>query len=166
VLVAEKETAAFFETTLTLSKQAPQTVAKNLANWMMGDLFAALNRDGADLEHMALTPSALAKLMDLIQEGVLSGKMAKEVFALMWETGQGPEAIIAEKGLRQVSDAGQLRQILQDILQQEPDKVEAYRGGKDKLFGYFVGQAMKATQGQGNPAMVNGLLKELLDSPA
>ncbi|MGL5785011.1 MAG: Asp-tRNA(Asn)/Glu-tRNA(Gln) amidotransferase subunit GatB [Alphaproteobacteria bacterium] len=166
VLVAEKETAAFFETTLALSKHPPQTVAKNLANWMMGDLFAALNRDGVDLERMALTPGALAKLMDLIQEGVLSGKMAKEVFALMWETGQDPEAIIAEKGLRQVSDEGQLRQVLQDILQKEPDKVEAYRGGKDKLFGYFVGQAMKATQGQGNPTMVNSLLKELLDGSA
>jgi aspartyl-tRNA(Asn)/glutamyl-tRNA(Gln) amidotransferase subunit B len=162
VLVAEKETAAFFEATLAMCKQDPQAAAKTLANWMMGEVFAALNRDGLDLEHMPLTPSALAKLMDLLQEGVLSGKMAKEVFAAMWETGQEPEAIVAEKGLRQLSDEGQLRQILQAILQKDPDKVADYRSGKEKLFGYFVGQAMKATQGQGNPTVVNTLLKELL----
>ena len=104
----------------------------------------------------------LGALIDLIGDGTISGKIAKDVFAVMLETGQKPAAIVEEKGLRQVSDTGAIEQSIRDILAENADKVAEYKSGKDKLFGFFVGQVMKATQGKANPGLLNDLLKKIL----
>lgn len=162
LLVAEKEIAAFFESAVAASQQGGKETAKRIANWMSGDFFAALNRHNLDFEKAPLTPNALAALVDLITAGTISGKMAKDVFLEMWETQQDPEKIIKDKGLQQVSDTAALQRIIQDILKAHADKVVEYKSGKDKLFGFFVGLVMKETKGQGNPALINELLKKAL----
>lgn len=162
VLVAEKETAFFFESAVAASRHTDKETAKRIANWMTGDFFAALNRSSLDLEHAPVTSKSLAALVDLIVDGTISGKMAKEVFLEMWETKEDPQKIIQDKGLQQMSDGGELERIIQEILVVEADKVADYKSGKNKLFGFFVGQVMKATKGQGNPALINELLKKAL----
>lgn len=161
VLVSELGIAAFFEKgTHALTQASP----KILANWILGDFLGALNESRKTVEESPVSAEALAKLLDMIAHGVISGKIAKDVFSVMWETGDSPETIVAERGLQQVSDEGALLKMLQEILNSEPGKVADYRAGKEKLFGYFVGLAMKASQGRGNPALLNKLLKELLGS--
>lgn len=164
LLVAEKETAFFFESAVAASKHPGTETAKRIANWMTGDFFAALNRENLDLKQAPVTPQALAALVDLMITGTLSGKMAKDVFLDMWDKQESPEKIIQEKGLQQVSDRETLEPLIQEILAAHADKVAAYQGGKDKLFGFFVGLVMKATKGQGNPALINDLLKKALSS--
>ena len=158
VLVAEKETADFYE---AVSKGRD---AKLAANWVIGDFFAALNKAGLDIADSPVGPDKLGGLLDLIADGTISGRIAKDVFEIMFETGKDAAAIVEEKGLKQVSDTGAIAGIVDEVVAANADKVAEYKSGKDKLFGFFVGQVMKATQGKANPKAVNDILKEKLGS--
>ena len=157
VLTEERETAAFYE------KAAEGQDKKLVANWMSVELFGALNKAGKSLADSPVAPEQLGGLVSLISDGTISGRIAKDVFADMIETGRDASVIIEEKGLKQVSDTGAIEAMIDKVLAENQDKVDEYRSGKDKLFGFFVGQTMKASGGQANPAMVNQLLKAKLD---
>jgi aspartyl-tRNA(Asn)/glutamyl-tRNA(Gln) amidotransferase subunit B len=152
VLVAEKASADYYEAV------ARGRDPKLAANWVMGELFGALNKLGKGIEESPVSAEALGGLIDLIANDTISGRIAKEVFADMLETGRPADAIVEEKGLRQVTDAGAIESAVDAVLVTNADKVAEYRAGKDKLFGFFVGQVMKQTQGKANPALVNEVL--------
>jgi aspartyl-tRNA(Asn)/glutamyl-tRNA(Gln) amidotransferase subunit B len=156
VLIAEKETAAFFE------RVAAGREPKAAANWVMGDLFGALNRLGVGIEQSPVSAEQLGSLIDLIADGTISGRLAKDVFTEMVTSGADPEAIVEAKGLRQVTDSAAIEATIDAVLAAQPEKVAEYRAGRDKLYGFFVGQVMRATQGKANPALVNELLKKKL----
>jgi aspartyl-tRNA(Asn)/glutamyl-tRNA(Gln) amidotransferase subunit B len=156
VLVAEQAAADFYETV------AKGRDAKLAANWVMGDFFAALNRTGKTIETSPVSAGALGQLLDLVADTTINGRIAKEVFEAMVETGKDPGTIVAEKGLRQVTDTGAIDTAVDRVLAANADKVAEYKSGKDKLFGFFVGQVMKAMAGKGNPALVNEALKRKL----
>jgi aspartyl-tRNA(Asn)/glutamyl-tRNA(Gln) amidotransferase subunit B len=158
VLTEEKEVAAFYE----LASAGRDR--KITANWMSVELFGALNKAGIDLAQSPVSPEQLGGLVDLISDGSISGKIAKEVFAEMFETGKDAKQVVDEKGLKQVSDEGAIISMIDEVLASNQDKVDEYRSGKDKLFGFFVGQVMKASKGQANPGMVNQILKQKLDT--
>lgn len=163
VLTSEKETADYFEAGIQALTSTNKTqAAKMYANWLISEVFAALNRDNRALS--SFDPAHLAELVDLIQDNTLSGKMAKDVFAHMWRDGKTAKALVRELGLQQITDDSAILAMIQSVLDQNPDNVAAYRSGKDKLFGFFVGQVMKLTQGKANPALVNDLLKKALDA--
>ena len=157
VLTEERETAEFYE------RASDGRDKKLVANWMSVELFGALNKAGKSLSESPVSPRALGKLVDLISDGTISGRIAKDVFADMFETGRDATVIIEEKGLKQVSDAGSIEGLVDQVLADNQDKVAEYRGGKDKLFGFFVGQTMKLSGGQANPGMVNQVLRAKLD---
>jgi len=136
--------------------------AKLAANWVINDLLGILNKNEKSLEDSPISAEQLAKLIALITDDTISGKIAKDVFTLMYETGKDADVIVEEKGLKQVTDTGAIESIIDEVIAENPDNVEKYRGGKDKLFGFFVGQVMKKSQGKANPAAVNKLLKEKL----
>jgi aspartyl-tRNA(Asn)/glutamyl-tRNA(Gln) amidotransferase subunit B len=159
VLTAEVETARWFEALLA---ELGDEHAVRASNWVISDLFGALNRLGHSIEDSPVTPAQGAELLRLIADGTVSGTLAKQVFEIMLETGQDPGAIVEERGLKQTSDTGAIEKVIADVLEANQDKVAEYRGGKDKLFGFFVGQTMKAMQGKGNPQVVNELLKKAL----
>lgn len=156
VLTLEKETAAFYEAV------AKGRDPKMAANWITGDFFAGLNRVGASIGSSPVSAENLGALLDLISDNTLSGKLAKEVLEAMFETGKAPGLIVEERGLKQVTDTGAIEAVIDQVMAANAGKVEEYRSGKDKLFGFFVGQTMKAMQGKGNPALVNELLKKKL----
>jgi aspartyl-tRNA(Asn)/glutamyl-tRNA(Gln) amidotransferase subunit B len=156
VLVAEQATADFYETV------AKGRDAKLAANWVMGDFFAALNRTGTTIETSPVSAANLGKLLDLLADNTINGRIAKEVFEAMVEAGKDPATIVEEKGLRQVTDTGAIDAAVDRVLAANADKVAEYKSGKDKLFGFFVGQVMKAMAGKGNPALVNEALKRKL----
>ena len=156
VLVAEKPSADFFE------KVAKGRDGKLASNWVTGDFFGALNKLGKTIETSPISADALGGLIDLIADNTISGRIAKEVFEAMLESGKPAAQIVEEKGLRQVTDTGAIEAAIDGILAANADKVAEYRSGKDKLFGFFVGQVMKATGGKANPAMLNDLLKKKL----
>jgi len=156
ILVAEKETAFFFK------QVARGRNAKVAANWVMGDLFGALNRIGLGVEQSPVSAEQLGTLIDLIADGTISGRLAKDVFAEMVTSGADPDAIVEAKGLRQVSDQGAIEAAIDAVLAAQADKVAEYRAGRDKLYGFFVGEVMRATQGKANPGLVNQLLKRKL----
>lgn len=156
VLVAEKEVADFYE------EVAKGRDAKLAANWVVSELFAVLNKLGKDIADSPISAKHLGQLVDLISDNTISGRIAKDVFAEMVESGKAPSAIVEEKGLRQVTDTGAIDQAIDQILAANADKVAEYKSGKDKLFGFFVGQVMKATGGKANPAMLNERLKAKL----
>ncbi|MSO54750.1 MAG: Asp-tRNA(Asn)/Glu-tRNA(Gln) amidotransferase subunit GatB [Rhodospirillales bacterium] len=159
VLVAEKENAAYYEAAVGDAKGRDQ---KAIANWVMGDLFAALNRTGRDVTDSPVTPENLARLVELIADATISGRTAKEVFEAMVETGKDPGTIVAEKGLRQITDTGALEAAIDGVIAANAEKAAEVRAGKDRMLGWFVGQVMKATGGKGNPALVNELLRKKL----
>jgi aspartyl-tRNA(Asn)/glutamyl-tRNA(Gln) amidotransferase subunit B len=128
----------------------------------MGELAAALNRDGIDIAHTKLNAVRVAGLLKRIADGTISGKIAKEVFEAMWMSGTDADSVIAEKGLKQISDPATIEQAIDAVIAKSPGQLADYRAGKDKLFGYFVGQVMKATGGKANPAQLNELLKKKL----
>ena len=167
VLVAEKEASEFFETlvaeTAKTTKKDAADVAVKASNWLTGDLFGALNKAGKTIADTPVTAAQGAELLALIEDGTISGRIAKDVFEIMFETGKDAGAIVEEKGLKQVSDTGEIEKIIDDIIAANPNQLEQYRAGKDKLLGFFVGQVMKATQGKANPGVVNKLLKPKLD---
>jgi aspartyl-tRNA(Asn)/glutamyl-tRNA(Gln) amidotransferase subunit B len=156
VLVAEKASADFYE---AVARGRDPKVA---ANWVTGDFFGYLNKSGLEIATAPVDAAKLGGLIDLIADGTLSGRLAKEVFEHMWATGRPAAAIVAEKGLKQVTDTGAIEQAIDAVLKEQADKVAEYRAGKEKLFGYFVGQVMKRTQGKANPAALNELLKKKL----
>jgi aspartyl-tRNA(Asn)/glutamyl-tRNA(Gln) amidotransferase subunit B len=159
VLTASREMGAFFEDVVRRAGGD----AKLCANWVMGDFSAFLNRDNLELAQSRVGAEQLAGLVARIRDGTISGKIAKEVFETMWASGQSADAVIEGKGLRQITDAGAIEKAIDDCLAKNPGQLADYRSGKDKLFGFFVGQAMKATQGKANPAQLNELLKRKLD---
>ena len=156
ILVAEQATALFFE------RVAEGRDPRAAANWVTGDLFGALNRLGVGIEQSPVSARQVGGLIDLIEDGTISGRLAKEVFAEMVATGADPAAIVETKGLRQVTDSGAIEAAIGAVLASQPDKVAEYRAGRDKLYGFFVGQIMRATQGKANPALVNELLRKKL----
>jgi len=157
VLVAEKEVADYFEAV------AEGRDAKLSANWVIGELFGNLNRTGKSLSESPVSADALGKLIDLIKDGTISNRIAKEVFEEMFDSGKAAADIVEEKGLKQVSDTGAIEAAIDEVMAANMDKVEEYRGGKDKLLGFFMGQVMKATGGKANPGVVNKILKPKLD---
>jgi len=157
LLTESRETADFFE------KAAKGHDGKKVANWILGDFFARLNTDKLTLEQSPVKPEMIGQLVDLITNNTISGKIAKDVFALMFETGQSPIKIVEEKGLKQVTDSSQIEKIVDEVITSNADNLAAYKNGKTNLFGWFVGQVMKASKGAANPQVVNELLKAKLD---
>jgi aspartyl-tRNA(Asn)/glutamyl-tRNA(Gln) amidotransferase subunit B len=157
VLTAEAETAFWFEDLL-----AEGVDAKQGSNWLMSELFGALNKMGKTLDESPVNPKQAAELLGLVADGTISGSIAKQVFEIMLETGRAASAIVEEKGLKQTSDTGAIEAEIAKIMAANEDKVAEYRSGKDKLFGFFVGQTMKAMQGKANPQIINDLLKKAL----
>ena len=160
VLTASRELADYFEAAL----QAAGGAGKLTANWVMGELSGALNKSDCEIGSSPVSAAALGGLLLRIEDGTISGKIAKQVFEAMWQ-GEGPaDDIIEQQGLKQISDSSAIEGIIRDVLDSNPKQLEQYRGGQEKLFGFFVGQVMKATQGKANPKQVNDLLRKLLDS--
>ncbi len=159
VLVAERARADFYEAAV---KGDGKRDPKIVANWLITELLGGLNRAGRDIQDSPISAAQLGGLVDLIADGTVSGRLAKEVFADMMATGRDAAAVVEAKGLRQVTDTGAIEAAIDRVMADQPSKVAEYRAGKDKLFGYFVGQVMKATQGKANPALVNDLLKSKL----
>jgi aspartyl-tRNA(Asn)/glutamyl-tRNA(Gln) amidotransferase subunit B len=158
VLTASRELAEFYEQVVREVGSEP----KLCANWVMGDLSGFLNKDGLDIEHTRVDTAALAGLIRRIVDATISGKIAKEVFEAMWQSGDSADAIIEQRGLRQITDTSAIEAAIDDVMNRNPQQLADYRSGKDKLFGFFVGQVMKATQGKANPAQLNELLKKKL----
>ncbi|MEA3032145.1 MAG: aspartyl-tRNA(Asn)/glutamyl-tRNA(Gln) amidotransferase subunit [Sphingomonadales bacterium] len=159
VLTAEVETARWFE---ALLEKVGDAHAVRASNWVISDLFGALNRLGKPLAESPVRPAQAAELLRLTADGTLSGTLAKQVFEIMLETGEDPGRIVEERGLRQTSDTGAIDKAIADVLAANPDKVAEFKSGKDKLFGFFVGQVMKAMAGKANPQVVNELLRNAL----
>jgi len=158
VLTASRELAGYYEEVVA----ALGGQAKLAANWVMGDLSGLLNRDGLDITTSRVGASGLSGLLARIVDDTISGKIAKDVLEAMWEEGLEADAIIEARGLKQITDSGAIEQVIREVMESSPKQLADYRAGKDKLFGYFVGQVMKATGGKANPAQVNELLKRLL----
>ena len=156
VLVAEQATADFYETV------AKGRDARLTANWVIGDLFAAFNRTGRGIEDSPVSAASLGGLLDLMADGTINGRIAKDVFEAMVDTGADAATIVVQKGLRQVTDTGAIDAAVAQVLAANADKLAEYKAGKEKLFGFFVGQVMKAMAGKGNPALVNEALKKQL----
>jgi aspartyl-tRNA(Asn)/glutamyl-tRNA(Gln) amidotransferase subunit B len=157
VLIAERETAEFFETV------AKGRDAKQAANWVTGDFFGMLNRRGVSIDQSPVSAANLGKLLDLIADGTISGRIAKDLFVAMEETGNDPATLVEERGLKQVTDTGAIEAAIKAVIDANPGQVTAYKA-KPTLFGWFVGQVMKSTGGKANPKVVNELLKKALDA--
>jgi len=158
VLTSSRAMADYYETCVQLFPQA-----KTVSNWIMTELLRELKKDEREIEDCPMTPEALTGLLRLIEDRTISGKIAKGVFEEMYREGRSALEVVEEKGLRQVTDEGQIRAVIRQVLEAHPKEVADYRGGKEKLLGFFVGQVMKATQGKANPRMVNQLLREELN---
>jgi len=158
VLTASRELAAFYEAVVQGLGGQP----KLAANWVMGELSGALNRDGLEVGQSRVAAPALAQLLARIGDNTISGKIAKEVFEAMWAEGKGADEIIDARGLRQITDTSAIESAIEGVMAKNPQQLADYRSGKDKLFGFFVGQVMKVSGGKANPAQVNDLLKRKL----
>ena len=156
LLVEERETAEFYE------EMAVGRDKKLSANWLGTELFGALNKEGLSLAESPITAESLGRLMELISDGTISGRIAKDVFVDMFESGEDALDIVERKGLTQISDAGAILELVESVISDNASKVTEFRNGKDKLFGFFVGQVMKKSQGKANPKLVNDLLKDKL----
>jgi len=161
VLVVERETADYFEKAARGGKEKPRD-AKQVANWTITGLFGLLNAKGLAIGQSPISADHLGRLVDLIADGTISGRIAKDVFVLMAESGKDPADIVAEKGLRQITDTGAIEAAVDQVIAANPDKAAEVKGGKEKLLGWFVGQVMKATGGKANPGQVNEILKKKL----
>ena len=156
ILVSDKETSEYFE------KVIKNSDVKLSTNWITGELFALLNEKDLGIKQSPISAENLSKLINLIKDGIISGKIAKTIFELMAEGNQDPKKIVEERGLKQQSDPKELEKIIMEIITENKDKVEQYKSGKEKLFGFFVGQAMKLSGGKANPKLVSDMLKEKL----
>ena len=157
VIVAQYELAMFFDEVLKAGGNP-----KIAVNFLMGEIAAYLKEQKLSINETKLTPESLVELIGLIEKATISNNIGKQIIVEMMETGEKASAIVEKKGLSQISDTGAIKEIAQKIIEANPSQVEAYRGGKDKLFGFFVGQVMKETKGRANPQSVNQILKELL----
>jgi len=157
VLTADKALALYYEDVVRLCGKPKQA-----SNWVMGDVLRFLNEEKRDIRQCPISARSLADMINLIEEGTISGKMAKDIVEDMYHTGKPPQDIIREKGLVQITDEGELTKTITAIIDAHPGQLADYRGGREKLFGFFVGQVMKATQGKANPQLVNNLLKKML----
>jgi aspartyl-tRNA(Asn)/glutamyl-tRNA(Gln) amidotransferase subunit B len=157
VLTATRGISDYFEQVVKASGDA-----RAAANWVMGELAAQLNEAGQEITTSPVSAANLGRLIALIGEGKISGKLAKEIFAKMFESGDAPEAIMTREGLEQISDEGALAKIIDDVIAANPKQLEQYRGGKTTVMSFFVGQVMKASRGQADPATVNKLMQERL----
>jgi aspartyl-tRNA(Asn)/glutamyl-tRNA(Gln) amidotransferase subunit B len=166
VLTAEADTARWFERLLSATAERQNKgeadVAKQAANWLISELSGALNKLGKELQDSPVSPAQGGELLALIGDGTISGTIAKQVLEKMLETGDGAAAIVEREGLKQTSDTGAIDAVIAKVLSDNADKVAQYKGGKEALFGFFVGQTMKAMQGKANPGVVNELLKKAL----
>jgi aspartyl-tRNA(Asn)/glutamyl-tRNA(Gln) amidotransferase subunit B len=158
VLTDLKELGDFFENALSFYPEDP----KLTSNWLLNDFLGQIRDRGLSLEESPVDPEKLSKLIKLIKEGVLSSKLAKEVLAQMFETGEDPEVIVEKRGLKQITDENSLVVIVQEVLNAHPKEYERLKSGETKLMGFFVGQVMKATKGKANPQLVNKILNEVL----
>ncbi len=159
VLVADKGMASYYENVVQLTK-AP----KLSANWVMGDLSAFLNKENLDIADTKVSHENLSKLIQRISDNTISGKIAKEIFEIMWDDNNDPDTIIEERGLKQVTDSSEIESLVDKILEDNPNQLSQFRSGKEKLFGFFVGQVMKASGGKANPSQVNEILKSKLNN--
>ncbi|MDO9447283.1 MAG: Asp-tRNA(Asn)/Glu-tRNA(Gln) amidotransferase subunit GatB, partial [Candidatus Nitrotoga sp.] len=157
-LTSSREMADFFEATLN---EVPKE-AKLCANWLMGDVSASLNREDRDITQCPISPGQLGGMLKRIADGTISNAAAKEVFKILWSDGGNPDTIIETKGLKQMSDVGAMEAMVDEIIAANPAQVAEYRSGKEKVFGFFVGLAMKASKGKANPAQMNEILKRKL----
>jgi aspartyl-tRNA(Asn)/glutamyl-tRNA(Gln) amidotransferase subunit B len=162
VITADVETARWFEALLAATGKPEADVAKAASNWLTSDLYGALNRLGKDIADSPVSPTQGAELIALVADGTLSGTLAKQVFEIMLETGESAGAIVEARGLKQTSDTGAIEAVIAEVMEKNPNQLAEYRGGKEALFGFFVGQTMKAMAGKANPAVVNELLKKAL----
>lgn len=158
VLVTEQNLADYFEDVVKLSQSSP----KLAANWIMGDLSAALNKSNLEIKQSPVTAELLAGLLRRMEDNTISGKIAKTVFEALWNGEGSADQIIEKQGLKQITDIGEIEKIIEEIINKFPEQVAQYRSGKEKIFGFFVGEAMKATRGKANPQQVNELLKKKL----
>lgn len=158
VITSTKEMSDFFEDAIAAGADA-----KQVSNWLMGEVSAYMNKQQVEIEDLKMTPEALAKMIQLIADGTISSKMAKKVFQELVKNGGDPEKIVKEKGLVQISDEGQLKEIITGILDENEQSIIDYKNGKDKALGFLVGQTMKATKGQANPPMVNKIILEEIE---
>ena len=155
VLTSSKPLADYFEQCTALFPQP-----KTISNWMMGDLLRELKKDGRNIVDCPVSPSALVDLLKLIESGTISGNIAKGIFEEMYQTQKSAGSIVEEKGLKQITDSSAIEKIVAEVLQANPSQIEEFKGGKEKVLGFLVGQVMKASKGKANPAMVNKLLKK------
>ena len=165
VLVADRETADYFERVTHATSEGGKTGsrdAKMAANWVTGNLFGALNAAGLSIAESPVSADALGKLLDLIADGTISGRIAKDVFEVMFETSRAAGDIVEEKGLKQIIDTAEIGTVVDRVITDNPDQAEDVRAGNDKTIGWFVGQVMKATGGKANPQAVNELLAKKL----
>jgi len=158
VLTAQRALADYFEDVARNTR----ATAKAAANWVMGELTAALNREGLDIENTKLSATMLASLLDKLEQGTISGKIAKEVFEAVWSGEGDVDAIIEQRGLTQITDTASIEKLVDDVIAANPEQVQQYREGKTQVIGFFVGQVMKASQGKANPQQVNALLRAKL----
>ncbi|AGL01868.1 Asp-tRNA(Asn)/Glu-tRNA(Gln) amidotransferase subunit GatB [Desulfoscipio gibsoniae] len=158
VLTTTRELADYYEQCVELFNNP-----KLVSNWIMGDLARMMNASGQEIGDVRISPAQLAKMLQLLDKGTISGKIAKTVFEEMFNTGKDPGQVVEEKGLVQISDAGLIDKVVEEVIAANPKSVEDYRAGKEKAIGFLVGQVMKSTKGKANPGMVNKLLKEKLD---
>lgn len=164
LISSEMEIADYYERALAATKSEDKDVAKLLSNWLLGDFFALLNKSGKTIAESHISAEDLAELVMLIKDEVISGKIAKEVLETMWSDKKKASLIVEEKGLKQITSTEEIKKALQMVLDEHQDKVQEYRSGKDKLFGFFIGQAMKKTGGRANPKKLNEILKSLLNN--
>jgi len=157
VLTSSRALADYFEEVARLSGKP-----KIASNWVMGDVLRFLNEDKRDIKECPILPRSLAEMILIIEAGTISGKMAKDIIVDMYRTGKPPRTIIEEKGMVQITDEAALEKTIAGVIAANPTQIEQYRAGKEKLFGYFVGQVMKATEGKANPQLINELLKKML----
>ena len=158
VLTSSREMAEYFETTVA----AAGGEGKLSANWVMGELSGLLNKEGREIGDSPVSPQMLGGMLLRISDGTISGKIAKQVFEAMWRGEGDADTVIEKQGLKQITDSGAIEKIVREVLEANPKQIEQYRGGQQKVFGFFVGQVMKATQGKANPAEVNKILKQAL----
>ncbi|MDR0677351.1 MAG: Asp-tRNA(Asn)/Glu-tRNA(Gln) amidotransferase subunit GatB [Holosporaceae bacterium] len=162
LITSEIEIADFYEKALE-SANLDNDSAKILSNWILSELFALFNKHGKSITDNHIPPEHMGELVKLIKTDVISGKIAKDILELMWDTGESPSTIIEEKGLKQITSAKEIEIFLREVLDNHSDKVADYKSGKDKLFGFFIGETMKKTQGKANPQVLNEILKKLLE---
>jgi aspartyl-tRNA(Asn)/glutamyl-tRNA(Gln) amidotransferase subunit B len=158
---ADRQLADYFDA--ALEAYGGESGAKTIANWIQAELLRELNRDSRDIAECPVAPASLAELIGLIDDNTISGKIAKDVFSKMYSSGDGAEAIVEREGLKQITDTGAIEALVREVVAKNEKQVEQYKGGNQKIIGFFVGQVMKASQGKANPKLVNELLKSILD---